>query len=84
MRGDPGGSGRAAATDGERSGAFFFEPKSSQSARLVELLARCHGHNQVNDTFLLWIALTRGATLLTFDTPLRHLAPGPELVEVIA
>ena len=62
----------------------FLEPRSGQSAKLAELLARCHSHNQVNDAFLLWIALTRGALLLTFDTPLQHLAPSPQLVEVIA
>ena len=61
----------------------FLEPKSTQTGRLMELLGRCHNHNQVNDAFLLWIALTRGAILLTFDTPLQHLAPAPQLVEVI-
>ncbi len=62
----------------------FLETKSSQTAKLSELLARCHGHNQVNDAFLLWIAASRNATILTFDVPLRHLAPLPELVEVIS
>ena len=62
----------------------FLEPKSSQTGKLSELLVRCHGHNQVNDAFLLWIGITRGAILLTFDAPLRHLAPAPEMVEVIS
>jgi toxin-antitoxin system PIN domain toxin len=62
----------------------FLEPKSAQTGRLLELLARCHSHNQVNDAFLLWIVQTRDAILLTFDLPLQHLAPGPQLVEVIA
>lgn len=62
----------------------FLVPKSGQMAKLSELLARCHGHKQVNDAFLLWIAISRGAILLTFDSPLRHLAPKPHFVEVIS
>ena len=62
----------------------FLEVKSKQLARLQELLARCHGHNQVNDAFLIWLALSHGASVLTFDAPLRHLAPKPELIELIA
>jgi hypothetical protein len=50
---------------------------------LQELLARCHGRNQVNDAFLIWLASSRGASVLTFDAPLRHLPPKPELVELI-
>ena len=61
----------------------FLEAKSKQLARLQELLARCHGHNQVNDAFLIWLALSHGASVLTFDAPLRHLPPKPELVELI-
>lgn len=66
------------------SAHVFMEPKNGQVAKLTALFARCHGHNQVNDAFLLWIAMTRGATLLTFDAPLRHLAPAPEFVEVLS
>ena len=62
----------------------FLEAKSRQLARLQELLARCHGHNQVNDAFLIWLALSHGASVVTFDAPLRHLAPKPELIELIA
>ena len=62
----------------------FLEAKSRQLARLQELLARCRGHNQVNDAFLIWLAACHGAGLLTFDAPLRHLTPQTELVEVIA
>jgi hypothetical protein len=62
----------------------FLEAKSRQLARLQELLARCHGHNQVNDAFLIWLALSHGASVLTFDAPLRHLPPKPELVELVA
>jgi hypothetical protein len=61
----------------------FLEARSKQFARLQELLARCHGHNQVNDAFLIWVALSHGASVLTFDAPLRHLAPKSELVEII-
>jgi toxin-antitoxin system PIN domain toxin len=62
----------------------FLEAKSKQLARLQELLARCHGHNQVNDAFLIWLALSHGASVVTFDAPLRHLAPKPESIELIA
>jgi uncharacterized protein len=62
----------------------FLEAKSRQLARLQELLVRCHGHNQVNDAFLIWLALSHGASVVTFDAPLRHLAPKPELIELIA
>jgi len=62
----------------------FLEAKSKQLARVQELLARCHGHNQVNDAFLIWLALSHGASVVTFDAPLRHLAPKPELIELIA
>jgi predicted nucleic acid-binding protein len=62
----------------------FLEARSKQLARLQELLARCHGHNQVNDAFLIWLASSHGASVLTFDAPLYHLAPTPELVELIA
>jgi uncharacterized protein len=61
----------------------FLEARSKQLARLQELLARCHGHNQVNDAFLIWLASSHGASVLTFDAPLRHLPPRPELVELI-
>jgi predicted nucleic acid-binding protein len=61
----------------------FLEAKRKQLARLQELLARCHGRNQVNDAFLIWLASSRGASVLTFDAPLRHLPPKPELVELI-
>jgi toxin-antitoxin system PIN domain toxin len=62
----------------------FLEAKTRRLQRLQELLERCHGHNQVNDAFLIWLALCHGARLLTFDSPLRHLAQKSELVEVIA
>jgi toxin-antitoxin system PIN domain toxin len=61
----------------------FLEAKSRRLARLQELLARCHGHNQVNDAFLIWLASSHTASVLTFDAPLGHLAPNPTLVEVI-
>ena len=61
----------------------FLEAKSRQLARLQELLARCHGHNQVNDAFLIWLASSHGASVLTFDMALRHLPPKPEFVELV-
>src|SRR6266508_6894200 len=53
----------------------FLEAKRRQLARLQELLARCHGHNQVNDAFLMCLALCHEASVLTFDAPLRYLSP---------
>lgn len=66
------------------AGHVFLEAKRGQLSKLQELLARCHGHNQVNDAFLVWLASSRGATVLTFDAPVRHLSPQPNLVELIA
>jgi uncharacterized protein len=62
----------------------FLEAKTRRLQQLQELLERCHGPNQVNDAFLVWLAACHGASLLTFDLPLRHLAPKAESVEVIA
>jgi toxin-antitoxin system PIN domain toxin len=61
----------------------FLEAKTKRLEQLQELLRRCHGANQVNDAFLIWLAASHRASLLTFDSPLRHLASKPELVEVI-
>ncbi|MGI9088872.1 MAG: TA system VapC family ribonuclease toxin [Chthoniobacterales bacterium] len=66
------------------SGHIFLEAKNSQRSRLSDLLRRCHGHNQVNDAFLVWLAATRGATLLTFDKGVEHLASTPDTVEVLS
>jgi uncharacterized protein len=62
---------------------IFLEVRRKQLEGLQELLARCHGHNQVNDAFLIWLASSHGASVLTFDAPLRHLPSKPELVELI-
>jgi predicted nucleic acid-binding protein len=62
----------------------FLEARSKQLARLQGSLARCHGHNQVNDAFLIWLASSHGARVVTFDAALRHLPPKPELVELVA
>jgi uncharacterized protein len=62
----------------------FLEAKTRRQAWLQELLARCHGHNQVNDAFLIWLASSHAASVMTFDAPLRHLAPKSDVVEVIA
>ena len=61
----------------------FLEAKTKRFEQLQELLQRCHGANQVNDAFLIWLAASHRACLLTFDSLLRHLASKPELVEVI-
>jgi toxin-antitoxin system PIN domain toxin len=63
---------------------IFLDAKRGRLPKLLELLKRCHGHNQVNDAFLIWVAVSCGARLLTFDAPLQHLAPAQELVEVIS
>lgn len=62
----------------------FLEAKPARTGTLQELLRRCHGHNQVDDAYLIWLAATHHATLLTFDAPLRHLAPKVEWVEVLS
>jgi toxin-antitoxin system PIN domain toxin len=61
----------------------FIEARKSRTTALVEILRRCHGHNQVNDAFLVWLAHSHDSVVLTFDAPLQHLASVPELVEVI-
>jgi len=68
----------------EDSGHVFLEPKRGQLRKLLELLPRCHSHNQINDAFLVWIAQSRGATVLTFDSPLQHLPATRRVVEVIS
>ncbi|MBA2622948.1 MAG: PIN domain-containing protein [Chthoniobacterales bacterium] len=62
----------------------FLEARKSARPQLGALLRRCQGHNQVNDAFLIWLASVHGGTVLTFDAPLRHLAPSKDLVELIA
>jgi len=66
------------------SAHVFLDAKKARLSKLFELLRRCHGHNQVNDAFLIWVAISNGAMLLSFDLPVQHLAPVPELVEVIS
>jgi toxin-antitoxin system PIN domain toxin len=66
------------------SAHIFLDVRKAQLAKLLELLRRCHGHNQVNDAFLVWLATSRRATLLTFDSPMKHLATVPEAVEVVS
>lgn len=61
----------------------FLPAQPARFKKLDPLLARCQGHNQINDAFLIWLALIHGATVLTFDAPLRHLASEAEWVEVI-
>jgi toxin-antitoxin system PIN domain toxin len=65
-------------------GHVFLETRPARFAQLGELLRRCHGHNQVNDAFLIWLASSRGATLLTFDKPLQHLSSLAGVVELVA
>jgi len=62
----------------------FLETRTRRLERLQELLGRCHGPNQVNDAFLIWLASCHGARVLTFDSPLRHLATESGSIEVIA
>ena len=66
------------------SAHVFLDAKKGRLSKLFELLRRCHSHNQVNDAFLIWVAISNGAVLLSFDLPVQHLAPVPELVEVIS
>lgn len=61
----------------------YLDAAPQRLSLLLDLLRRCHGHNQVNDAYLIWLAMTRDAVVLTFDAPLRHLAPATQLVEVL-
>lgn len=61
----------------------FLKTPATKRAKLGELLRRCHGHRQVNDAILIWIAVANGAVLLTFDKPLEHLAATAGAVEII-
>lgn len=61
----------------------FLEARSTRVGTLVDLLRRCHGHNQVNDAFLVWLAITRKATLLSFDAQIKHLSSTAGAVEIV-
>ena len=43
------------------SAHVFLDAKKGRLSKLFELLRRCHGHNQVNDAFLIWVAISNGA-----------------------
>ncbi len=79
----PGEAGRMLQTLMADSGHVFLETKPSKRSALTDVLLRCHGHNQVNDAFLVWLAASRGATLLTFDKGVQHLAASEGLVEIL-
>ncbi len=61
----------------------YLEARKRQLPRLMNLLQRCHGHNQVNDAVLVWLAESWNATLLTFDAPLRHFSSADGSVELV-
>ncbi len=79
----PGEAGRMLQKLTDDPGHVFLEARHGKFAQLGELLQRCHGYNQVNDAFLIWLATTRGVTLLTFDKPLEHLASAAGVVEIV-
>ncbi len=62
---------------------IFLEPPGKRRSSLHDFLQRCQGHNQVNDAFLVWLAESCDATLLTFDKGVEHLATRVGLVEVM-
>jgi toxin-antitoxin system PIN domain toxin len=53
------------------------------AAHYERVLARCLGHNQVNDAYLVALAAAHSVRVLTFDAPLEALAPADGLVEVL-
>lgn len=63
---------------------IFLEPKRKARPSLGDFLNRAHGHKQVNDAFLLWLAATQGALLLTFDKGVQHLTREGAAVEVLS
>lgn len=80
----PAAAGQMLQTMMQDADHVFLEARKSRQSQLGVLLQRCQGHNQVNDAFLIWLASIHGATVLTFDAPLRHLATEQDLVELIA
>ena len=62
----------------------FLSDAKLRSAQLRKVLARCHGHQQVNDAFLLALAELHNAQLVTFDRRLTALASLPTTVLVLA
>jgi predicted nucleic acid-binding protein len=46
-------------------------------------LERCHGHQQVNDAFLVALAQSHGAHVITFDQHVKALATQPTVVEIL-
>jgi len=53
------------------------------AAHFAAALARCLGHRQVNDAYLVALAAAHRIRLLTFDAPLEALASEPGIVEVL-
>ncbi len=62
--------------------ALDREP-SGFAVHFEKILARCLGHNQVNDAYLVALAAAHRVRVVTFDGPLAALAPEPGLVEVL-
>jgi toxin-antitoxin system PIN domain toxin len=62
---------------------FFLSDANLRSEQLNKALARCHGHQQVNDVFLLALAESHSAQFVTFDRRLAALASQPATVLVL-
>ena len=62
----------------------FLSDAKLRSEHLRKVLARCHGHQQVNDAFLLALSELHNAQLVTFDKRLTALASRPGAVLVLA
>ena len=61
----------------------FLSDTKLRRAKWRELLARCQGHQQVNDAFLLALASSHGATLVTFDRRLEALSLDPNTIQIL-
>lgn len=62
----------------------FLSGAKLRAEPLGKVLARCHGHQQVNDAFLVALAESHSAQLVTFDRRLTALASLPSTVLVLA
>jgi uncharacterized protein len=61
----------------------FLSDRSLSARHLATALARCLGHQQVNDAYLVGLAAGHQARLVTFDTRLSALVERPDQVELL-
>lgn len=61
----------------------FLSDTKLDPRRLRDALSRCLGHRQVNDAYLVSLAGSHSAHLVTFDRPLAALAGDSAVVELL-